>query len=1419
MKGKYLSELIDISDINNADNCIVSEIQLSKENDAVFYIEPEKKYSDDAINLISKRIQEKYPFIKHINIRQKIAHTIELDTYIFNNKQNIIKYLADEHNTSAIFLDTDWKIEKNIIEIPAMSDGHLYLLNNENIAQKIASYIKRNIGVEINIAFRIIKSIKKAQSEQKAVSYTDFKSAQNNENNSSSKQIKKEKTKAEITGDIIFGKIGRQSLQSLDNIYAKQTGEYITAGGKLFFIEIVDTRLRSYIKLYINDDVTSAEARINADKSEIGDLYDKIKKLKNVIINGKISFDEYRNERYIQCYGLAEMQKIEYIDEADKKRVELHCHTQYSERDAVSKIEDLFYKLSKMGHKAVAITDHAGVYAYPDAYALSEKYGIKVLYGAEVYMVDDESLILSMDTESDIDSEIIVVDVETTGLCARNDEIIEIAAVKIRNGKIQQEFSSLVKPKIKVPQRITQLTSITQQMLDDADSIGDVIRRFDEFCGDCNTLCTYNSSFDSAFIDKALREAELCEKFCYLDLLHLSRRLFTELKTYKLKSVTKYLNIEIGHAHRALDDTIAAAKVLINILATAKADGLYSIGQLKEYRKTDGSEKKVPHSHCVILVKNHQGLKDLYRIISNSNLLHFYRRPKVFKSEIRTYKENFIVGSACDSGEIFQSFMDARSDSYIKHLSRFYDYLEIQPVGNSMHLVNDNILSSKEDIILINKEIINLAQKTGKPFVATGDVHFVDEKHSIFRSVLLNALKFEDAENQAPLFLRNTAQMMEEFDYLDKETAYRAVVENTQFIASLAEDKIKPIPSGSYPPVMEGAEKIVSDYIYKTAHERYGENLPDLIEKSIKKEINVIEKYNYSVLYYLAHKVVHKAYEDGYLVGSRGSVGSSLAATFLGITEVNPLPPHYVCPNCKNTEFADSNLYKVGADLPDKVCPKCGCEYTKDGFDIPFECFLGFEGDKEPDIDLNFASDYQGKIHKYVEELLGEKNVFRSGTISKVAGSLARNYVKKYLEEKDLEMNQAEQKRLEIGCSDVKSTTGQHPGGLIILPEGMEIYEFTPVQYPANDESKKVITTSFDYDAIKGRLLKLDLLGHDDPTMINELQRLTGYDAKKIKLDDKKVLSLFTSKDALDLKDSDILSDVGTYGVPEFGTKFVREMLKQAKPECFDDLIRISGLSHGTDVWVNNACEYIKSGTATIKNVISTRDSIMLYLIQMGMDSKSSFDIMERVRKGKGLKDGDVEKMKAVNIEDWYIDSCNKIKYMFPKAHAAAYVTMGFRVAYYKIYYPLQYYCAYFSIRSKDFDVNAILKGPELLRKEIKSYYSQKSLSQTQKDTLTTLEIALEMMCRGYEFKGITLGVSHYNNFIISENKLVLPYKVIEGAGEKVTKKIYEQSLLSPFTSIEDFKKRTQASSAVVEALTNMGALDGIQKTDQFAFF
>jgi DNA polymerase-3 subunit alpha (Gram-positive type) len=1423
MNNKHLSEFIDTTGIANAEGCIIKKVLLTKENDAVFYLLSENILGSEDIDEIKKRIYEKYHFFKQIKIMQTTIKKMKLDTYIKDNQKKIIKYLADENTSSALFLSENWYVKEDIVHIPALSKNHLDMLSEQLIEQKIRSYIKRDAGLDATVQFEIIQLDNTAGiKEDPADTHDESKNMPQQKKKKPTDSFNKkmmQKNIGHVAGELLYGRASKQKIQSLENVYLRQTGETIAACGRCFYAEIVENRLRSYIKVYLNDEQSSAEIRINCDKSEIEELFDKIKKSRHAQIFGKIAFDEYRNDRYIQCYGFFKTEIGEYTDESKQKRVELHCHSQYSERDAVSKIEDIFYKLSKMGHQAVAITDHAGVYAYPDAYALSKKYGIKVIYGLEAYMVDDESFVLSQKTEAPIDSEIIVVDVETTGLCARNDEIIELAAVKIKNSKIIDTYSALVKPKRPVPQRITALTSITQQMLENADKLQKVMDGFMCFAKDTQVLCTHNTAFDSAFINKALRQTGYDERFIYLDTLHLCRRVYTQLKTYKLKSVTKLLNIDIGHAHRALDDAVATAKVLLHILAAAKADGLCSVGELKEYKKSPESDKKAPHMHCTILVKNKQGLKDLYKLVSNSNLRYFYRRPKMLKSEIALYKENFVIGSACDSGEIFQAFMDARNEQQLLKLADFYDYLEIQPVGNSMHLVNDGILSSKEDIIQINKDIISLTEKADKYYVATGDVHFVDKKDSIYRAVLLNALKFDDADSQAPLYLRNTSQMLDEFYYLEQEKAYRAVVENTQAITNLVEDAIRPIPEGSYPPVLEGAEKEVAEYIYKTAHEKYGKALPELIEKSIEKEIGVIEKYNYSVLYYLAQRVVHKAKDDGYLVGSRGSVGSSLAATFLGITEVNPLPPHYVCPICKHTEFADVKIYGVGADLPDKDCPHCNCAYEKDGFDIPFECFLGFEGDKEPDIDLNFASDYQGKIHKYVEEMLGVENVFRSGTISKVAGSLARNYVKKYLDDRGLVMNSAEQKRLEIGCSDVKSTTGQHPGGLIILPQGMEIYEFTPVQYPANDESKKVITTSFDYDALKGRLLKLDLLGHDDPSMINALQKLTGYDVNKIKFDNKTVLSLFTSTEALNLKDGDILTDVGTYGVPEFGTKFVREMLKQAQPQCFDDLIRISGLSHGTDVWINNAAEYIKNGTATIKNVISTRDSIMLYLIQMGMESKTAFDIMERVRKGKGLKDSDIEKMKKVAIDDWYIDSCNKIKYMFPKAHAAAYVMMGFRVAYYKIYYPLAYYSAYFSIRSKDFDLKTILKGPDAIKKEIKKYYSLKSMTQTQKDTLITLEIALEMLCRGYEFETITLGKSHYNDFIIADNKLVLPYKVIEGAGEKVTKKIYEQSKIASFTSIEDLKKRTSASTAVLEELIALKALDGLQKTDQFAFF
>ncbi|MGI6348424.1 MAG: PolC-type DNA polymerase III [Eubacteriaceae bacterium] len=1427
MQKKYLRELIDVTGIEYAKDCRIEKVVLAKDGKAVFHISTLRHYEQAQIEVIKERIARSYSFIEKIQIVQT-ERNADIAKYLAEHRGELLKEIARGEERAVLLLGQKWNISEDKIEIPVYTPGHFEELREQQIPEKIAAWVKNRLHEEVVVklveAEKLPENISKDATEPAAPdkqpdTVGKKKKAPAASRKTSSQNEKSNNATNATFGEVLYGRMPKQKKGILAALQEKLIGGTIVAQGRVFFSEIIDTRLRSFIKLYLHDGETSAEARINADKDSIEHLHEKIKKTRHVCISGKVGFDEYNNERYIQCYGMQQLHKQDYFDNAEKKRVELHCHTQYSERDAVSKIEDIFFKLDQMGHKTVAITDHGGVYAYPDAYELSQKYGIKIIYGMEAYMINDENLILSKEIDQKIDDEIIVLDVETTGLSARVGEIIEIGAVKIKNNAITEEFSTLVKPTTNVSARITEITSITQAMLEEAPPIAVALQEFLEFCGSCKLICSYNASFDSAFIDKALRQAEKQEDFVYLDALHLSRRVFPELKTHKLKSVTKHLKLENLQAHRALSDALVTAKILLYILNLAKKDQINKVYQLIDYKKSAESDRRKRHHHCILLAKNQQGIEDMYRMISHANIHYFYRRPKILKSEIRKYKQNLIVGSACDGGEVYQAFVDERSETYLSELADFYDYLEIQPLGNSIYLVDEEVLRSSDDIIEINREIIRLAKQKSKPFVATGDVHFLDAKDSVYRAVLMNALKYDNAEVQAPLYLRSTAQMLEEFSYLDKETAQAAVVDNPVLIAQRCEEGLVPVRQGSFPPVIEGVGQIVSDYIYEKAHIKYGSQLPELIEKRIEKELAVIDKYNYSALYYLAQKVVHKAHEDGYLVGSRGSVGSSFAATLLGITEVNPLPPHYVCPKCQHTEFADAKRYGVGADLPDKLCIKCQTPYEKDGFDIPFECFLGFEGDKEPDIDLNFASDYQGKIHRFVEEMLGEQNVFRSGTISKVASSLARNYVRKYMEECGHEMNMAEQKRLEIGCSEVKSTTGQHPGGLIVLPEGLEIFQFTPVQYPANDASKGVITTCFDYDALKGRLLKLDLLGHDDPTMINALQKLTNFSVKDIKLDDEKVMSLFTSTEALNLKDNNILTDVGTYGVPEFGTKFVREMLRQANPQCFDDLIRISGLSHGRDVWTNNAVEYIKNKTATIKNVISTRDSIMVYLMQMNMDAKSAFDIMERVRKGKGLTESDTKKMRALHIEEWYIDSCNKIKYMFPKAHAAAYVMMGFRVAYYKVYYPLQYYCAYFSIRSKDFDTETILKGPGVIRKEIGKYYSIKNLTPTQKDTLTSLELALEMLCRGYRFETIIIGKSHYNDFIISGDSLILPYKVIEGAGEKVTKKIYEESKKEPFSSIEDLKKRTSASTAVIEALQDMGALEGVQKTDQFSFF
>ena len=1116
-----------------------------------------------------------------------------------------------------------------------------------------------------------------------------------------------------------------------------------------------------------------------------------------------------------------------------------------SDMDGVSEVNDIVKRAHDWGHKAIAITDHGVVQAFPDAnhfiQSLDKEDPFKIIYGVEAYLVDDLTEIAPGAGSQSLDGTYVVFDLETTGFSPIQDKIIEIGAVKVERGVITERFSTFVNPKIPIPFKITQLTSITDDMVVDAETIDVVLPKFLDFIGDA-VLVAHNAGFDVSFIEQNCRYQEIEREFISLDTVALARVLLPTLSKYKLNVVAKALNISLENHHRAVDDAGATAEIFVRFVEMLKEREIDTLKELNQFGSMNPDAiRKLPSHHAVILAKNETGRVNLYRLVSMSHLQYFSRMPRIPKSEFLRYREGLIIGSACEAGELFQAVLNGKSEEQIAKLVDFYDYLEIQPIGNNRFMIASDRVSnvrSEEDLRDLNRKIVRLGEKFQKPVVATCDVHFLDPEDEVYRRIIMAGKGFTDADEQAPLYLHTTEEMMEEFSYLGTAKAHEVVIENPNKIADMIE-KISPVRPDKCPPVIDNSDQQLRDICYKKAHEMYGENLPDVVTERLERELHSIISNGFAVMYIIAQKLVWKSNEDGYLVGSRGSVGSSFVATMAGITEVNPLSPHYYCPHCHYSDFDSEEVRAFaggcGWDMKDKDCPVCGHPLIKDGFDIPFETFLGFKGNKEPDIDLNFSGDYQSNAHKYTEVIFGKGQTFRAGTIGTLADKTAFGFVKNYYEERGSRKRNCEIDRIVQGCTGIRRSTGQHPGGIIVLPHGEDINSFTPVQHPANDMTTDIITTHFDYHSIDHNLLKLDILGHDDPTMIKTLEELINsdameneydgkehvFDARDIPLDDPDVMSLFANTSALGITPEDIDGcPVGCLGIPEFGTDFVIQMVVDTKPKTLSDLIRISGLSHGTDVWLNNAQTLILEGKATISTAICTRDDIMTYLINKGMDSELSFTIMEKVRKGKGLTPEFEKSMKEAGVPDWYIWSCKKIKYMFPKAHAAAYVMMAYRIAYCKVNYPLAYYAAYFGIRADAFSYEIMCQGKETLNYYYREYKSrQDHLSKKEQDTMKDMKIVQEMYARGLEFTPIDIYRAKATKFRIIDGKLMPPLSSIDGMGDKAAEAVEQASRDGKYLSKDDFRQRTKASKTVIDKMADLGLLSDLPESNQLSLF
>lgn len=1360
----------------------------------------------------------------------------EIDViYKYAKKEGSHYELENEHKLNLRVA----QIEKNMRAAQAAGDGV-----NEDSSKTAFSKGTSTSSKSENAASSGTKSNDGAvQENSRQSSFGDKNRTQFGQKGSQNEYYKKKPSNP----DVLYGRDFDEEPMPIEQVDSA-LGEIVIAG----MIRKVDEREirneRTILMFDLTDFTDTITVKMFIANAQLPEVKEYIKKGNFIKVKGVAALDRYDQEISItSVWGIRKSQDNREVrnDLSLHKRVELHCHTKMSDMDGVSSFSDIIKQAIRWGHKGIAITDHGVVQAFTDAYHTMEdlkgKYkkkgeelDFKIIYGVEAYLVDDTRQIVINSMGQNFNDTFVVFDLETTGFSAEVDRIIEIGAVKIKNGEIVDNFSKFVNPKIPIPFRIEKLTGINDSMVMEAEPIEKILPEFLEFCGDA-VMVAHNAGFDTSFIINNAERLGIKYDPTIMDTVLLAQFVIPNLHNYKLDTLCKHLAVSLENHHRAVDDAQATAYIYLKMVKMLEERDIFDLDKLNEAGKLDDEAiKKLHQYHCIILASSEQGRINLYRLISASHLQYFSRFPKIPKSLVNKYREGLIIGSACEAGELFRAMVNGRSEAEIARIVSFYDYLEVQPIGNNRFMIekDDYYVKNEEDLRDLNRRIIALGEKFSKPVVATCDVHFLNPEDEIYRRIIMAGKGFDDADNQAPLYLHTTEEMLHEFDYLGSDKAYEIVVENTNKILNMCEDII-PVRPDKRPPVIENSDQMLRTICENRALELYGNPLPEIVKERLDRELNSIISNGYSVMYIIAQKLVWKSNDDGYLVGSRGSVGSSFAATMAGITEVNPLSPHYLCPKCYYNEFDSEDVKKfaggAGCDMPDKICPRCGHKLNKMGFDIPFETFLGFKGNKEPDIDLNFSNEYQSKAHSFTEVIFGKGQTFKAGTIGTVAEKTAYGYVFNYFKDKSekegrpIVKRRCEIERIAEGCVDIRRTTGQHPGGIVVLPIGDEIHSFTPVQHPANDCTTSIVTTHFDYHSIDHNLLKLDILGHLDPTMIRMLQDLTGIDPLEIPLDSKEVMSLFKDTSALGITPADIGGcKLGALGIPEFGTDFAMQMLIDTKPQYFSDLVRIAGLSHGTDVWLGNAQVLLKEGKATISTAICTRDDIMIYLIQKGIESETAFTIMEKVRKGKGLTEEQETIMREHDVPDWYIWSCKKIKYMFPKAHAAAYVMMAWRVAYCKVFYPLAYYCAYFSIRANAFDYEKMAMGRDKLEYFIDDYKNKKSLgtiTNTEEDELKDMRIVQEMYARGYDFIPIDIYKAKARSFQIIDGKIMPSFKVIDKVGEVAGEGIEIAARAGEFLSKDDLRARAKVGQTVIDKLNDLGLLGSMADSNQLSLF